>query len=523
MYSLEPQRVHIKSKEVGQFIFSIFSAYLTDGRNLSIWDTFSNTPNKTRNSDNGNIACDHYNRFREDVKILSDMGVHLYRFSISWSRLLPNGRGPINPKGVEFYNNLINELLKYKIVPFVTLFHWDLPQTLQDEYAGFLDPQVVEDFVRYAEICFDLFGDRVKHWLTFNEPYITSAYGFYEGINPPQRCSDRKLCSEGDEAYEIYLASHHQILAHGRTYRLYREKFFKIQRGVVGISLNSDFAVPFSSAPEDVLSAQRYHEFQLGWFADPIWFGDYPASMKQRCGDRLPKFTESEMRMLKNSSDFFGLNHYTSRYSKAVDVNIKPGYFQDRGVILSLTNSNGQLIGPAQYPNWLYAYPQGLRGLLTWIDKRYNHTIMYVTENGVGEKNLGHVKLDDSHRIDYYDSYLEEMWKAIYRDGVDVRGYMAWSLMDNFEWGDGYDVRFGMVGVDYSTQTRTFKNSAIWWRDFMYEQNFRKSITTMKIVIGILVAVSVFVGMSLFFVCFLCVRCYHKYLGWSKYEALQDE
>jgi beta-glucosidase len=353
----------------------------------------------------------------------------MYRFSISWSRILPSGRGAVNPKGIEFYNNLINELLKRKIIPVVTLFHWDMPQILHEEYGGFLNAKVVEDFTYYAKVCFDNFGDRVQQWITLNEPYITSAYGFYEGINPPQRCADRRLCTEGD-SNEVYLVTHHQILCHGRAVELYRNRYQRIQGGTIGVSLNSDWYEPYSDTQADKEACERQLIFQIGWFADPIWFGDYPSIMKDRVKERLPVFTQEEKNMLRNSSDFFGLNHYTSRFVRSSNENI-PGYFTDREVQQSVANIRGELIGQKQHPDWLWSYPKGFRKLLNWIDQRYNDTVIYVSENGVAERNTGVITTRDPHRIKYYDEYLDEMWGAIYQDGVNIKSYLAWSFMDN--------------------------------------------------------------------------------------------
>lgn len=444
--------------------YQIEGAYKTDGRNLSIWDVFSNTPNKTRYSHNGNIACDHYHRYKEDVSIISNLGFKVYRFSISWSRILPNGRLPLNPKGVEFYNNLINELLKKNIIPFVTLFHWDLPQTLQDEYNGFISPKIVKDFENYAELCFKLFGDRVKHWITFNEPFITSSSGYYEGTNPPQRCRDRKRCKEGSDL-EIYLATHYQILSHAKASDIYKKKYRNIQKGVIGISLNCDWNEPYSNKPQDQASIYRYLDFQLGWFAHPIYFGDYPSIMKTRVGNRLPNFTKEESDLLKDSSDFLGLNHYTSRYMRE-GIDPTPGYNQDKFVIASVENEQGKPIGKLQYPRWLYSYPEGIRKLINYTYQTYK-TPIYITENGVAEEDKNDRNLKDDFRIEYYRSYIREMYKAINKDKADVRGYMAWSLLDNFEWNDGYTVRFGINYVDYSNQRRFQKNSALWWKSFL--------------------------------------------------------
>jgi beta-glucosidase/6-phospho-beta-glucosidase/beta-galactosidase len=289
----------------------------------------------------------------------------VYRFSISWSRILPDGKMPnVNRKGVEFYNNLIDELIKNGIVPFATLYHWDLPQSLQTEYNGLLSDKFVLHFAEYAKICFQLFGDRVKNWITFNEPFVISVHGSDFGVMAPGRCnlkislkkgSDRSICKEGDSAVEIYQVTHNLLNAHALAVNIYRTEFSS-QRGIIGITLNSDWNEPRSDSKEDTEAAQRLQEFQLAWFADPVFFGDYPESMKKSVDSRLPEFTEKQKQLLKGSSDFLGINGYTSRYV-ANGVVSRPGFQQDSKTIAYTTDLQGNLIGPLAWPEWLYVVP----------------------------------------------------------------------------------------------------------------------------------------------------------------------
>jgi len=451
------------------------------GRNFSVWDTFSRLPNATYNGDTGDVACNHYERFKEDVSLLKELGVTAYRFSISWPRVLPSGRLPFNALGVNFYNNLIDELLRNGITPLVTLFHWDLPQALQDEYKGFLDRRSVTDFGNYADFCFQQFGDRVKFWVTFNEQFVYSIEGNGLGTHAPGRCSDRSRCAEGNSKTEPYLVAHHQILSHATAVSIYQKKYQIQQKGVIGVVMNCDFKFPFNPESEmDQLAAQRAIEFQVGWFFDPIRFGDYPKSMRDYVpADRLPKFTDTDKELLRaTGSMFFGLNHYTSRFTKYMPMNStneSNGWWQDSQSVDSVTDVNGRMIGKLMDPPWLYSVPEGFRNIVTWVWKRYNLTI-YVTENGVGEFDPARLQdnsshLNDTFRIDFYQQYLNELSKAMRLDGADVRGYMGWSLLDNFEWAWGYSQRFGIYYVDFANnQERTPKASALWWKNFLTKQ-----------------------------------------------------
>lgn len=300
--------------------YQVEGAVHADGRGDSIWDTFSRIPNKIHNNDNGNIADDSYNQFNNDIKLMKNMGMSAYRFSISWSRILPSGNGEINYVGIAHYNKIINELIKNGIEPMVTLYHWDLPANLDTTYKGWLDERIVKDFARYVDICFQAFGDRVKFWMTINEPWTFVHLGYVLGTFAPGRCSDRSKCPEGDSATEGYIAAHNVLLAHATAVNLYRKKYQNSQKGQIGIVLNQDWTEPLTDLPDDIEAAERRNEFLLGWFGDPIVFGKYPAVMEKFVGDRLPKFTPEQSKLLKGSFDFWGLNHYTSMYvSNAVN------------------------------------------------------------------------------------------------------------------------------------------------------------------------------------------------------------
>ncbi|RDX87881.1 Beta-glucosidase 12, partial [Mucuna pruriens] len=392
-----------------------------------------------------------------------------YRFSISWSRILPRKLGGgINKEGVEYYNNLINELLDNGLEPYVTLFHWDLPQTLEDEYGGFLSPRIVEDFRDYAELCFKEFGDRVKHWITLNEPWSYSRGGYAIGIFAPGRCSKwlNPNCTGGDSGKEPYLASHYQLLAHAAAVQVYKNNYQVSQNGVIGITLLSHWFVPFSNDKLDEEAAQRALDFM---YMEPLTSGEYPKSMRSLVGKRLPKFSEEEAKLLSGSFDFLGLNYYTANYA-ANAPSPKPSYVTDSNANLT-TDRNGIPIGPPTASDWLYVYPKGIKELLLYIKEKYNNPLIYITENGMGEATDPTLPLEetlkDTQRIDYYYDHLFYLQSAM-RDGVNVKGYFAWSLLDNFEWNNGYAVRFGMNFVDYKNNLkRHHKHSANWFSDFL--------------------------------------------------------
>ena len=434
--------------------YQIEGGHDADGKGPSIWDAFCRIPGRIRNGDNGDVACDHYHLFREDVKLLKELGFKAYRFSISWPRLLPSGtleRGSVNEAGIRFYSELIDALLENGIQPWATLYHWDLPLALQLEQDGWLGPATVDAFTAYADLCFERFGDRVKHWITFNEPWVTAVHGYALGTMAPGRISNS----------EPYVAGHHQLLAHAKTVALYREHYSH-QQGIIGITNNCDWREPRSDSPEDRAAAQRAMEFFLGWFADPIYKGDYPQVMKERAGSKLPVFTDEEKAMLKDSSDFFGLNTYSTMVAEQARGDGDGGFFADQGVMLSMDESWEKTDF-----NWAVV-PWGCRKLLEWIRERYDNPPVYITENGCSYDDApgpdGMIR--DTRRIEFYGGYLEACHQAV-SNGVNLKGYFAWSLLDNMEWAEGYSQCFGLVHVDRQTLRRNPKESAHWFTETM--------------------------------------------------------
>lgn len=444
------------------------------GRGSSIWDTFTQTPGKVLDGSSGDVACDHYHRYKEDIELLANLGFNAYRFSISWSRIYPDGFSRVvNEEGIAYYNALIDALLSKGITPFATLYHWDLPQGLHDSIGGWLSPEIATHFASYAEACFAAFGDRVKHWITLNEPLRYSLFGYGIGIHAPGRTSDRSRSPEGDTSTEPYLTAHNALLAHAAAVDVYNKKFRAQQGGKVGLALDAEWGEPLTSSQEDKDAAQRHLEFQLGWFLDPIYFGDYPKSMRNAVCDRLPQFSPKEIELLHGSVDFIGLNHYTTRFIIPAAPSTTPsklGWLEDSNAI-RLTEVDGKPIGDKGASYWMYIVPWGIEKMLKWISDRYNRPPIYITENGMDDEDCARKSLEDhlhdSKRVKFYQDYLSYAAKAV-RGGSDLRGYFAWSLMDNFEWQLGYTKRFGLVYVDYKDGLKRYpKDSALWFSRFL--------------------------------------------------------
>ncbi|GJE93439.1 glycoside hydrolase family 1 protein [Phanerochaete sordida] len=440
--------------------FQIEGSTNVDGRGKSIWDDYSKLPGKTLDGRDGDVATDSYNRWREDLDLLVHYGVKSYRFSLAWSRIIPLGgrNDPVNEAGIKFYSDFIDALLERGIIPFVTLYHWDLPQALHDRYLGWLNKdEIVQDYTRYARVCFERFGDRVKHWLTMNEPWCISILGYGRGVFAPGRSSDRMRSPEGDSSTEPWIAGHSVILAHAHAVKAYREEFKARQGGQIGITLNGDWALPYDDSPQNIEAAQHALDVAIGWFADPIYLGQYPAYMKEMLGDRLPEFTPEELAVVKGSSDFYGMNTYTTNLCKAGGEDEFQG-----NVEYTFTRPDGSQLGTAAHCPWLQDYAPGFRQLLNYLYKRYRKPI-YVTENGFAVKDENAKPLEealkDDDRVHYYQGVTDSLLSAVKEDGVDVRGYFGWSLLDNFEWADGYITRFGVTYVDYDTQKRYPKDS----------------------------------------------------------------
>ncbi|KAK8969749.1 Beta-glucosidase 12 [Platanthera guangdongensis] len=479
--------------------FQVEGATREGGRGESIWDTFCRKhPEKIADGSSGDPGAGSYHYYKEDVKVLVEIGLKAYRFSISWSRVLPNGRGEPNHEGIQYYNNLIDELKDNGIEPYVTLFHWDVPQALEDEYGGFLSRRIVEDYKNYVDLCFNKFGDRVKHWITMNEPYVFSTLGYSKGIHAPGHCTpglkvgdEEFVCPVGDSIREPYKVAHNILLAHSEAAQLYKDNYKAKFGGKVGITLISLWFEPYNNQPYNIEAQGRALDFMLGWFMDPLKFGNYPFSMRALVRERLPSFTPEESAKLKNSFDFIGLNYYTARYardkSNSTTFTDKINICEDDKLVGVLVAKDNVPIGPAQPRSWVNVYPQGIKKLLLHIKNRYSNPPVYITENGVLKYNerdklreeaetKSLCLIDDTYRSEYHASHLQELEDAL-RSGADVRGYFVWSLLDSFEWRDGYTCQFGLhyrhyTAPDIPNHQRPVvkdyvKQSVSWLRDYL--------------------------------------------------------
>ncbi|CAI9760942.1 unnamed protein product [Fraxinus pennsylvanica] len=431
-----------------------------DGRGPSIWDTFTlKTLGRVKDNSNANVSVDTYHRYKEDVKLMKKIGLNAYRFSISWSRVLPGGSldAGVNKEGIKYYNNLIDTLLAHGIEPYVTLFHWDLPQALEYEYGGFLCSQIVENFCEFASLCFWEFGDRVKHWITLNDPWTFCFGGYVMGTMAPWRGSSLAGHVKGSTA------------CHRAAVDLYKQKFQKLQEGKIGITLFSKWFEPLFDNELDEEAATRAFDFMLGWFLEPLTSGEYPESMIKLVGSRLPFFSTEESKLVKGSYDFLGLKYYTATYVKSESNS--PGLEVSYATDPRVTYTSEVRIGPKAASDWLYIYPQGIYKLLVYIKDVYKVPLIYITENGVDEMNNTSLTVSESRvddiRIKYHQDHLLYIRYAIMA-GVNVKGYFIWSLFDGFEWSQGYTVRFGIFHVNFKDSLARFpKDSALWLMNFL--------------------------------------------------------
>ncbi|MEP7291363.1 MAG: GH1 family beta-glucosidase [Chloroflexota bacterium] len=413
--------------------YQIEGAFDEDGRLPSIWDTFSRTPGCVTNGDTGDVACDHYHRYREDAALIADLGVQAYRFSIAWPRVIPQGTGEVNQAGLDFYSRLVDELLERGVTPHLTLYHWDLPQALQDR-GGWANRDSVAAFVNFADVVSRKLSDRVPFWTTINEPWCVAFLGNLLGDHAPGL---RDLQTAVD-------VSHHVMLAHGEAVSVLRGN----GASQVGIVLNPTHVEPYTDTPADRAAAWRQDGFINRWWLDPLFKGSYPLDMLEWMGE--PPIQSGDMDKICTPLDFLGVNYYQRSVTAAGEDSL-------------LKAREVKPEGEYTAQNW-EVYPPGLYYMLKRIWRDYNPPPLYVTENGAAyddELVDGHVH--DERRRAYLQAHFEQALKAR-EEGVDLRGYFVWSLMDNFEWAYGYDKRFGIVHVDYATQQRTLKDSALWYK-----------------------------------------------------------
>lgn len=445
--------------------YQIEGAYNKEGKGVSIWDAFvhddpsvTSVPNngggydtsgKIWNGATGDIACNHYELYQDDVALIKKLGVKAYRFSISWTRILPNGVGEVNEAGIRFYSSLVDELRRAGIEPFVTLFHWDYPQALEDR-GGWLNEESPKWFEEYVKVVVENLSDRVTHWMTFNEPQCTVNLGY-----------DQKIHAPGKETtvQERFLIAHRILLAHGLAVKAIRK--YSKQKCKVGIAPNAFAIIPVNDAPENLEAAQRLffacHEtmglWSNSWWLDPVLLGAYPEAGLEAYKTVLPEIKPEDMEVIYQPLDFLGINLYQSS-----EIAYNPDTYVE-----FTKNKPGYAATALQWkvePRTLYYIPK-------FLYERY-HLPIYITENGMANLDWVHLdgKVHDPQRIDFLHRYLKELKRAV-DDGVDIRGYFCWSLMDNFEWVNGYTARFGLIYVDYVTQERIIKDSGYWYQELI--------------------------------------------------------
>lgn len=459
--------------------FQIEGGWNADGKGESIYDLMTHQMPQLFKYQNADVADDSYHKYKEDVKILKNYGAKAYRFSISWSRVLPNGTADkINKPGIDYYNKLLDELKANNIEPLVTLYHWDLPAGFRD-IGGWLNESMVGYFNDFAKVCFKSFGSKVKKWLTINEPLvIMERHPFYmKGI----------ISNKTELSILQYRTMHNLILGHATAYRTYEKDFKASQGGQVSLALSSGWGEPKTTNKQDIDAAERYMDFNLGIFAHPIYVdGDYPAVVKEYVAkksaaggipNRFPSFTAEQKEMVKGSADFFGVNHYDSfliQYHDFSAGNATPQEFRKDGDFNTSSDSSWEVTGVYHFR----VVPWGMRRLLAFIKNNYKNPAVYVTENGCmvpGEYTMTlEQRLNDDFRISFYRRYINEALKANIKDGVNLKGYMAWTLMDNFEWGEGYHATFGLHYVNFSDpeRTRVPKKSVSFFKTLIEDNGF---------------------------------------------------
>jgi beta-glucosidase len=414
--------------------YQVEGSPLADGAGPSIWHRFTRTPWLVPSGDNGDMACDHYRLYEEDVRLMRELGLGAYRFSVAWGRVLPEGYGRVNEKGLDFYRRLVDALLENGIQPLLTLYHWDLPAALDDR-GGWLNRDVAGWFAEYAQVMFRALDDRVRMWATLNEPWVVTDGGYLHGALAP---GHRNL-------FEAPIASHHLMLAHAAALEAYRAE----GKHRIGLVVNLEPKYPASESEEDLAATRRADAYMNRQYLDPVFHGRYPDEMTEVFGEAWPDFPSEDLARIRQPIDFLGVNYYTRKVTKFDPTALPVRAAEARQKRHAYTETAWEV------------YPEGLTDTLVWVKEKYGDLPLYITENGAAfyDPPTAHGELSDPLRVDYFRTHLQAAREAIER-GVDLRGYFAWSLLDNLEWSLGFSKRFGIVHVDFETLRRTPKASA---------------------------------------------------------------
>ena len=434
--------------------YQIEGAWNEDGKGESVWDRLTHTPGKVKKGDTGDVACDHYHRYKEDVQIMKEIGLNAYRFSVSWPRIFPTGKGKISQKGVEFYDNLIDELLENGIEPFLTIYHWDLPIVF-NEVGAWESSKVVDAFVNYAQFLFNHYGDRVKYWITFNEPQVFTFLFYPLGLY-------------GKGNFQSALRATHMInIAHAKAIKAYRASDHP--DGKIGITLDLSYIYPKNNTELDIEGAKLKDGLNNRWFLDPVLKGKYPADVMNliRKNFNFPLPPEKDLELFKkNPVDFLGINNY---FCERVGIKKEKDLDNIWKLLISLRPNIDAEISEMGWE----VCPQGFYDLIKRVDKDYEHVEIHITENGMAckDKNVIEGIIQDDDRISYLKRYLKAAYDAI-EDGVNLKSYFLWSLMDNFEWIYGYTKKFGIIDVDLKSLERRWKKSAFWYKNVIEKNGF---------------------------------------------------
>jgi beta-glucosidase len=424
--------------------YQIEGSPLADGAGPSIWHRFVRTPGMVVDGETGDIACDHYRRFASDVALMRSLGLTAYRFSISWSRVLPEGRGKVNAAGLGFYERLVDSLLAAGIQPMATLYHWDLPAALDDR-GGWLNPDVADWFADYASVVYRALDDRIRLWVTLNEPWVVADGGYLHGALAPGHRN----------RFEAPIVSHQLMRSHGKAVQAYRAE----GRNQIGLVVNIEPKYPASDSPADVAATARAHAYMNRQYLDPALLGSYPEELREIFGEAWPEWPAADMALIRQPLDFVGINYYTRNVTRHDDLALPLRAAPVRQKRATYTETGWEV------------FPHGLTDTLLWVKQRYGDIAQYVTENGAAffDPPMAETgRIDDPLRVDYLRKHIGAAAEAL-RRGVDLRGYFAWSLLDNLEWSLGYSKRFGLVHVDFESQARTPKASARYYAQVIAE------------------------------------------------------